>query len=79
MLASEGRDELYQGQRQLGEVIACKPVATPYIHALLFTDQLFNEKETENTNKSASPTYGIAFEARISLHVHTLNNLGTVK
>ncbi|XP_055940400.1 transcription initiation factor TFIID subunit 8-like isoform X1 [Argiope bruennichi] len=48
---------LYPDDVSLFPLIACKPVATPYIHALLFTDQLFNEKETENTNKSASPTY----------------------
>ncbi|GIY77210.1 transcription initiation factor TFIID subunit 8 [Caerostris darwini] len=36
-------------------LIACKPCPNPYLAALLFKDQVYEEEETENVNQSSSP------------------------
>ncbi|GIX72527.1 transcription initiation factor TFIID subunit 8 [Caerostris extrusa] len=36
-------------------LIACKPCPNPYLAALLFKDQVYEEEETENANQSSSP------------------------
>ncbi|GFT26932.1 transcription initiation factor TFIID subunit 8 [Trichonephila clavipes] len=48
---------LYPDDVSLFPLVACKPCPNPYFSALLFTDQIFDEEEADNSNKAASPPY----------------------
>ncbi|KAG8192751.1 hypothetical protein JTE90_009772 [Oedothorax gibbosus] len=50
-------NSLYPDDASLFPLIACKTSANPVFSSLLFTDQIFDEEEVENTTKNASPPY----------------------
>ncbi|KFM78925.1 Transcription initiation factor TFIID subunit 8, partial [Stegodyphus mimosarum] len=48
---------LFPDDVTLFPLIACKPSPNPYFSALLFTDQIFDEEDTDNSNKTPSTQY----------------------
>ncbi|XP_054711701.1 transcription initiation factor TFIID subunit 8-like [Uloborus diversus] len=48
---------LYPDDITLFPLIACKPTSNPYFGALLFTDQVFEEEETDTPTKTTTPQY----------------------